>query len=66
MEVLDEKELRIFLTFSYQGKEYLAGYSKEFGKGRLVYFVSGHTVESFEQKEYQKLIRKSIDWCCDK
>lgn len=66
LEVLDEKDLCIFLTYSYQGKEYLAGYSKEVGKGRVVYLVPGHTVESFEQKEYQKLMKQSIDWCCNK
>lgn len=59
--VEDNKE--IFLTYIYEGEEYVAGWSKCMEKGRIVFLVPGHTEKQFENEEYVKLIRNSMRWC---
>ena len=59
--VEDDKE--VFLSYIYEGKEYVAGWSKCIGKGRLVFLMPGHTEKQFEKEEYVKLIRNSMQWC---
>ena len=60
----DDKE--VFLTYWYREKEYIAGWSKEIGKGRLVFITPGHTPEKFKEPSYVKLIKRSMEWCLRK
>lgn len=57
----DEKE--VFLVYRYRDKEYVAGWSKYVGKGRLVFLTPGHTPEIFDCPEYITLIQNSMKWC---
>ncbi len=57
----DDKE--VILVYIYREEEYVAGWSKVVGKGRLVFLTPGHTPEIFDNLEYRTLIQKSLDWC---
>lgn len=59
--VMDDKE--VFLVYRYRDKEYVAGWSKTVGEGRLVFLTPGHTAEVFDCENYRVLIRKSMEWC---
>jgi len=39
-----------------------AGWAYEPGKGRLVHVAGGHTLESFLEPNYQRVLRNSINW----
>ena len=58
--VEDDKE--VFLVYIYRGQEYVAGWSKYVGAGRLVFLTPGHTAEIFKLPEYVKLIQQSMEW----
>lgn len=57
----DNKE--IILEYSYHDKCYIAGWSKQVNKGRLVFLTPGHTADIFDCKDYITLIQKSMEWC---
>jgi len=59
--VNDDKE--IILEYVYREKKYPAGWKKNYGKGRVIYLMPGHTPEKFKEEEYRKLIKKSMNWC---
>ncbi len=59
---LEEDGKEIILTYWYREKEYIAGWCKTVGSGRLVYLTPGHTPEIFDCPEYRQLIRQSMDW----
>ena len=60
---LTEDDKEVFLTYIYRDKEYVAGWSKVVGEGRLVFLTPGHTAEVFKLPEYVKLIQNSMKWC---
>ena len=59
--VEDDKE--VCLSYIYRDKEYVAGWSKYVGEGRLVFLTPGHTAEIFACPEYVTLIQRSMKWC---
>ncbi|MCX7710592.1 MAG: ThuA domain-containing protein [Clostridia bacterium] len=55
-------EKTILLAYEYEGVSYPAGWTHEFGEGRIVYLAPGHQVSSFKSPEYRKVILKSGLW----
>jgi type 1 glutamine amidotransferase/glyoxylase-like metal-dependent hydrolase (beta-lactamase superfamily II) len=71
-EVADEQhtpvpspgKVHIFLkSNSEEGVEAAAGWTREFGKGRVCYLANGHTRESLAHPMVQLLLRNAIRWC---
>ena len=71
-EVADEQhtpvpnldKVHIFLkSYSEEGIEAAAGWTRDFGKGRVCYLANGHTRESLAHPMVQRLLRNAIDWC---
>lgn len=52
----------VFLTYSNSAQNQPAGWCHPYGKGCVVYLQPGHTQASFENADYQKLIRNSVLW----
>lgn len=46
----------IFMTYSYERKEYPAGWRKTIGEGRLVYLAPGHSCCQFKSPSYRNVI----------
>lgn len=42
------------------------GWTKKYGKARIVVLQSGHDVPTFENPNYRKLLKQSIEWVSDK
>ena len=59
---LEDDRKEIFLTYTYHGKEYPAGWRKTFGKGKVVYLAPGHTADKFACEQYIRLIQNCMDW----
>lgn len=53
----------VFLYYQYKGKLWESGWNLCFGKGRVVCLHPGHDVKSFEDHNYQEIIRRSAEFC---
>lgn len=42
------------------------GWTKKYGKARIVVLQSGHDVPTFENENFRKLLRQAIEWVCRK
>ena len=58
----DVTHIKIFLHYMYNGLLQPAGWCHEYGRGRIVYLQPGHQRGTFENGEFQKIIRNSVLW----
>lgn len=58
------KELDIFLSYTFNKKQYPAGWTSEEGEGKLVYLAFGHSESTFAETAVQELVLKAIEWLC--
>lgn len=54
------------LTTDDPGSNSVIGWSKIYGKARVVTLQSGHDVPTFENANYRKLLKQSIEWVYNK
>lgn len=52
-----------FLSYDYEGESYEAGWTTEFGKGKVVCICPGHNEQIFEHSGIQRLLKQSFEWC---
>lgn len=52
----------VLLTYSHDGQDWPAAWTKRVGLGRMVYLMPGHHRPSFEHAEYAKLVRNGAAW----
>lgn len=50
------------LTTDEPGSTPIIGWSKMYGKSRIVVLQSGHDVPTFENQNFRKLLKQSIEW----
>ena len=56
-------DMDIFLTSSSTtGGTQIAGYTREFGKGRLCVLTPGHTLSVWQNPEFKKMLINAIEW----
>ncbi len=55
-------EKNVFLEYEMDGLYYPAGWSVNYCKGKIIYLMPGHTVESFKNETYRKIIFNSAKW----
>ncbi len=46
----------------WQGKHMPLAYTRDYGRGRVVYLANGHTLQAWHHPEFQKLLVRSIAW----
>lgn len=46
----------------WQGKKLPMAYTREYGRGRVVYLANGHSLEVLNHPEFKKLMIRSIAW----
>ena len=56
------KEKEILFEYIHEGNIYPAAWTRVINKGRLVYLMPGHNVDSFRNKIYGKIILRSVKW----
>lgn len=63
-EFVANKELDIFLSYTFNEKQYPAGWTSEEGEGKLVYLAFGHSESTFAETAVQELVLKAVEWLC--
>ena len=53
------------LTTNEPTSTHIIGWSKKYGKARIVTLQSGHDVDTFENSSFRKLLKQSIEWVYD-
>ena len=59
------QHLHILIEGVLEGITYPVCWTRQHGKGRVVFFSLGHGPESFENKDFQKVIIRSIQWAAE-
>jgi type 1 glutamine amidotransferase len=54
--------LHVLIEGVAEGTTYPVCWTRQYGKGRVVFFSLGHGPESFENKDFQKIVIRSIQW----
>ena len=65
-DINDFKEKEIIFQYIHEGNIYPAAWTKAIGKGRLVYLMPGHNIDSFRNETYGKVILRSGEWALGK
>jgi type 1 glutamine amidotransferase len=60
-----EPEVTPILTTNEPTSTHIIGWSKMYGKARIVTLQSGHDVDTFENPSFRKLLKQSIEWVYD-
>lgn len=60
-EMTEASEKEIFLVYDYEDQEWPAGWYRNVGKGKVVYFANGHCRCAFFT-EFSKLIVNAVRW----
>jgi type 1 glutamine amidotransferase len=55
-------EIEIFASYEFDGTTIPAAWKKEYGKGKFIYLMPGHDEAVFQVTEYQKLIKKCVEY----
>lgn len=58
----DPTKVNLIAYTIWQGKQIPLAYTREYGKGRIVYLANGHSLEVLSHPEFQKLMIRSIAW----
>lgn len=62
LQSYDPNKVKLIAYTIWQGKEMPMAYTKDYGKGRVVYIANGHSLQALSHPELQKLIIRSIAW----
>ncbi|NLK09270.1 MAG: ThuA domain-containing protein [Firmicutes bacterium] len=57
---LHEKD--IFLEYVFEGKKWPAGWTIDYGLGKIVYLAPGHDLSSFKHPSFRELLLRSSHW----
>ena len=55
-------EKMVLFEYSFDNKRWPAAWVHEYGLGKIVYLMPGHTVEAFQNPIYRKIIQNSVKW----
>lgn len=56
----DPSKSKLLFKTIWQGKEIPMVYTRDYGKGKVVYIAPGHTRQAWENPEFQKILLRSI------
>jgi type 1 glutamine amidotransferase len=59
-----EDGVKPLLTTNESSSTPVIGWSKKYGKAKIVVLQSGHDVPTFENPNFRKLLKQSIEWVC--
>ena len=57
-----EPGVKILLTTSESSSNPVIGWTKNYGKARVVTIQSGHDVPTFENPDYRRLLKQAVEW----
>ncbi|MCK7538768.1 MAG: ThuA domain-containing protein [Marinilabiliales bacterium] len=59
-----EEGVKPLLTTSEPSSTPVIGWTKKYGKARIVTLQSGHDVPTFENPSFRKILKQAIEWVC--
>ncbi|MCX7795375.1 MAG: ThuA domain-containing protein [bacterium] len=62
LQSYDPTKVNVLAYTIWQGRQLPMVYTREYGKGRVVYLANGHSLEVLSHPDFQKLIIRSIAW----
>lgn len=62
LQSYDPTKVNLIAYTIWQGKKLPMVYTRQYGKGRIVYLANGHSLEVLNHPEIQKLLVRSIAW----
>jgi type 1 glutamine amidotransferase len=58
----DPATFHLLLSARYEGQDHPMAYTKPYGNGRVFYLALGHTLEVFQDSNFQQLVYRGIQW----
>jgi uncharacterized protein len=55
-------EMLVFLEYTLDERLYPAGWLRDYGIGRVVFLMPGHSADVFEHPTYRRLIHNAAEW----
>ncbi len=62
LDGVDAAGSEVLATAHWQGKEEPMAYTRSYGAGKVFVLLPGHSVETFSDATYQKLVLRGLDW----
>ncbi|NIA13567.1 MAG: Gfo/Idh/MocA family oxidoreductase [Nitrospiraceae bacterium] len=66
LDKFDPKAVDVLATAMWKGKTQPIAYTKTYGKGRMFYLALGHDERALLHPEFQKMVRRGVDWSLGK
>lgn len=64
MELLDRGMEILFETTSEPGGKQAGGYVRHVGQGKICVITPGHTLQTWRNENFRRIILNAIKWCC--
>ena len=58
----DPARVTLLAQTMWQGKTVPMAYTRDYGKGRVVYLANGHTAQTWKHPEFRKLLLRAVTW----
>lgn len=55
-------EKMVLFEYTFENQRWPAAWAHEYGLGKVVYLMPGHTVEAFQNPVYRRIIANSVKW----
>ena len=62
LQNFDPDKCTVLAQTQWQGKQVPMAYTRNYGRGRVVYLANGHTEHAWKHPEFQKLLIRAITW----
>ncbi len=56
-------DAELILQYAHEGREWPAGWARQYGAGRFAHLQPGHRAEAFASPGYAELARRAARWC---
>jgi type 1 glutamine amidotransferase len=65
-EFAESVQVNILMECPFEGKNYPFAWTRDFGRGKVVYLAPGHQADGFAHDTYIKVIQNSLGWITGK
>jgi predicted dehydrogenase len=62
LDKFDPDSVTVLATAMWKGKAQPMAYTKTYGKGKVFYLALGHDERALTHPEFQKMVRRGVDW----
>jgi uncharacterized protein len=59
-----QPDIEVHFTAKHAGKDIPVVWTYQYGKGKVCYAVPGHTTKTMQNKTYQQVLKRGLEWVC--